>query len=271
MSYLVFSDLDGTLLDNDSYSFAAARPALQLLAQRHIPVIPVSSKTRAEIVPLRTALDLHAPFIVENGAAVFLPVLDLSAAEQATLPRLGDYCVKILAPQLSYWQPILEAMDRLFPGCLWPMSQLSIDRLMQFTGLDRPSAQQAQQREYSDPCLWLGDQAQLNELSQHCLALAISVVRGGRFIHFLKDTNKGNAVLWLQAFLQQRDPATALQSIALGDGANDSAMLEIADLAVQVRSASHQFPQLARESVYRTEQTGPAGWNEAIWYLLQTD
>jgi mannosyl-3-phosphoglycerate phosphatase len=101
--------------------------------------------------------------------------------------------------------------------------------------------------------------------------LAISVVRGGRFVHFLKDTNKGRAVLWLQEFMQQRDPVTALQSIALGDGANDSAMLEIADLAVQVRSASHQFPQLARESVYRTEQTGPAGWNEAIWYLLQTD
>jgi mannosyl-3-phosphoglycerate phosphatase len=271
MSYLVFSDLDGTLLDHDSYSFDAAMPALKLLAQRHIPVIPVSSKTRAEIVPIRTALGLHSAFIVENGAAVFLPLVDLSADEQAPLLRLGDYCVKILAPPLSFWQSILVDIDRLFPDCLLPMSQLSVEHLMRLTGLDQPSAELAQQREYSDPCLWLGNQAQLSEMTEHCLALAISVVRGGRFVHFLKDTSKGRALLWLQEFMQQRDPVTALQSIALGDGANDSAMLEIADHAVQVRSANHDFPQLTRQSVYRTAQRGPAGWNEAIWYLLQPE
>jgi len=269
MNYLVFSDLDGTLLDHDSYSFAPALPALRLLAQRNIPVIPVSSKTRIEILPLLKALRLNTPFIVENGAAVLLPRAGLTPDEKANLTRQGDFFVKVFAPPLSYWQPILSDMSQRYPNCLLPMSQLSVEQLMNHTGLDRPQAERARQREYSEPCLWLGDELQLKALTEDCRHMAITVVRGGRFVHFLKGTDKGQALLWLQAFIQQRDPSRAIQSIALGDGANDSAMLAVADLAVQVRSASHDFPELTRPSVYRTQQLGPAGWNEAILHLLQ--
>ena len=54
---LVFTDLDGSLLDPHSYSFAAALPALAALAEREVPVVPVSSKTRRELEPLRHSLD----------------------------------------------------------------------------------------------------------------------------------------------------------------------------------------------------------------------
>jgi len=268
MTYLVFSDLDGTLLDHHSYSFTPALPALRFLALRGIPVIPVSSKTRAEIAPLLRALNLDSPFIVENGAAVFLPATDLTTGEQATLARQGDYFVQAFAPQLSYWQAVLSDLKLRFPDCLLPMSTISIERLMNYTGLDRPQAERARQREYSDPCLWLGNALQLSELTEFCRPMAIEVVRGGRFVHFLKGSDKGKALLWLQSFIQNRDPSRAITSIALGDGANDSAMLEVADLAVQVRSASHDYPELTRTSVYRTQQLGPAGWNEAILHLL---
>jgi mannosyl-3-phosphoglycerate phosphatase len=270
VTYLVFSDLDGTLLDHDSYSFAPALPALYLLAQRTIPVIPVSSKTRAEIVPLLKALHLDSPFIVENGAAVFLPEAGLTPDEKAQLSNQGDYFVKAFAPPRSYWQAILSALNQRYADCLFPMSQFSVEQLMNCTGLDRPQAQRARQREYSEPCLWLGDERQFDTLVQYCRTMAIMVVRGGRFVHFLKGTDKGQALLWLKAFIQQRDPTRIVQSIALGDGANDSAMLEVADLAVQVRSASHGFPELTRTSVYRTQELGPAGWNEAILHLLQS-
>ena len=70
---LVFSDLDGSLLDHHDYSFGAALPAIEALRQRGVPLILCSSKTRAEIEPLRARLDNRDPFIVENGAAVFIP------------------------------------------------------------------------------------------------------------------------------------------------------------------------------------------------------
>ena len=64
---LVFTDLDGTLLDHDSYRWQPAAPWLERLRLSNVMVIPVTSKTRAELMPLRRELGLHdSPFIAEN-------------------------------------------------------------------------------------------------------------------------------------------------------------------------------------------------------------
>jgi len=72
LQWLVFTDLDGTLLD-DGYQWEAARPALELLRAREIPVVLCTSKTRAEVLPLREDLGLRDPFIAENGGAAYIP------------------------------------------------------------------------------------------------------------------------------------------------------------------------------------------------------
>ena len=54
---MVFTDLDGTLLDHDTYRWDEAEPALTLCASRNVPVILVSSKTRAEMNALRARLE----------------------------------------------------------------------------------------------------------------------------------------------------------------------------------------------------------------------
>jgi mannosyl-3-phosphoglycerate phosphatase len=53
---LIFTDLDGTLLEQATYSFEAALPALQALRERNIPLIICTSKTRAEIEWFRSKL-----------------------------------------------------------------------------------------------------------------------------------------------------------------------------------------------------------------------
>ena len=67
---MVFTDLDGTLLDHDSYSFEAAELALAALEQRNIDVVPVTSKTMVELSPIMTALGLSGAAIAENGAVI---------------------------------------------------------------------------------------------------------------------------------------------------------------------------------------------------------
>ena len=52
-AFVVFSDLDGTLLDHSTYSWKAAAPALAALRDRGIPLILASSKTSAEIAESR--------------------------------------------------------------------------------------------------------------------------------------------------------------------------------------------------------------------------
>src|SRR4051794_3392531 len=89
---LVLSDLDGTLLDHTTYAFDAARAALERLRDARVPLVLCTSKTRAEVEPLRAALDNAHPFIVENGGAVYVPVgyfpFGIEGAE-----RRGDYAV----------------------------------------------------------------------------------------------------------------------------------------------------------------------------------
>ena len=62
---IVFTDLDGTLLDHHSYSWRAASPAMAKLAANGIPLIFNSSKTAAEMRHLQNAMGIRAPFIVE--------------------------------------------------------------------------------------------------------------------------------------------------------------------------------------------------------------
>jgi mannosyl-3-phosphoglycerate phosphatase len=70
---VVFTDLDGTLLDHNTYSWDAARPAIERLKLCEIPLVLVTSKTRAEVELWRNQLGNHHPFVIENGAATFIP------------------------------------------------------------------------------------------------------------------------------------------------------------------------------------------------------
>lgn len=79
---LVATDLDGCLLDETTYAFDAARPALSALAERRIPLVLASSKTRAEMEPLSHALGLAPTLVVENGGALLVPEGQLARAPQ---------------------------------------------------------------------------------------------------------------------------------------------------------------------------------------------
>ena len=70
---VIFTDLDGTLLDHETYGWKEAKPALNLCKALKVPLILVSSKTRAEMNLLRHELELTSPFISENGGGIFFP------------------------------------------------------------------------------------------------------------------------------------------------------------------------------------------------------
>jgi len=59
VSLLVFSDLDGTLLDSHSYDWQPAAPWLSRLREANVPVILCSSKTSAEMLYLQKTLQLQ--------------------------------------------------------------------------------------------------------------------------------------------------------------------------------------------------------------------
>ena len=75
MSFLIFSDLDGTLLSYNNYSFHEAIEALNYIKEYNIPCIIATSKTFKESVEILNTLGLREPFIVENGGSIFFPCI----------------------------------------------------------------------------------------------------------------------------------------------------------------------------------------------------
>ena len=83
---LIFTDVDGTLMDSHTGEWQAAAGWLSHLREHDIPVILCSSKTAAEMVALQKMLNLQGlPFIAENGAVV---QLDEAWHEDENYPRL---------------------------------------------------------------------------------------------------------------------------------------------------------------------------------------
>ncbi len=255
---VVFSDLDGTLLDHDTYSFDAAREALDLLDRRSIPVVLATSKTAAEIAPLQDAMGLSHPAIVENGAGLVVPqgyFDDVAEADTGVAYAQIRRALKELDPALS----------RHFTG----FGDWSDEEVAARTGLTLDAARRARTRLWSEPGLWDGDDATLARFREALSPL--QAVRGGRFLTLMGPGSKADRMASLCA--HYRAQRGAIITVALGDAPNDREMIEAADIGVIIANPSHPpLPFLPREAagtIRRTSLAGPAGWNRAILDIVE--
>jgi mannosyl-3-phosphoglycerate phosphatase len=262
---LVVTDLDGSLLDHHSYDFSPAAPWLARLKQMGVPVIPVTSKTRAELIPLREALGLTAtPFIAENGAVIGLPPgwcharLDRpGGGRDGVVIKHPGVDVGFIRARLTIWR---ERLDVRFTR----MGELSVHEVMALTGLDETRARNARKREGSEPLLWEDSETALATFRAALEGDGLQLTQGGRFWHVMgHSADKGSAVEWLvKRFTALRGCAPL--SLGLGDGPNDITMLEAVDQAVVIRACHDLIVEPNNASLYRTDATGPTGWAEGV-------
>lgn len=268
MKTLIFSDLDGTLLDHFTYQATAALPTLQQLQAANIPVILNTSKTLAEIELIQQTLGLTTPVIIENGAAIYIPIGTFDSQPKGTSIK-GNYWVKTFCSPREYWLDFLSKHAKEYAMHFQGFSTISSSSLSKLTGLTQQEAVRAKQREYGEPINWLGDEALKKDFINDLTALGAYIVQGGRFLHIGGNCDKGQAMMWLVDQYQKNFNEQSILTIALGDGENDSSMLEVANIAVQIHSPIHKYPKLHRqEKTIQTKLFGPEGWAEAIQHLL---
>ncbi|MCY0096723.1 HAD-IIB family hydrolase [Hoeflea ulvae] len=255
---IIFTDLDGTLLDHQTYAYTEALPALARLRELQIPLVLASSKTAAEIIPLRRELGFaHCPAIVENGSGI------LEGDENAT--QSGDM-----------YQSIRETLDALPPALrsqYQGFSDWSVEEVSRRTGLSLEQAALAKQRRFSEPGLWLGTDNSREEFVAMLTKKGLSVLQGGRFMTLSFGANKAQRMIEI-ARRHALETGHRAFTVALGDAGNDVAMIEQADLGVIIPNPGHAgIPRLAREDsghIIRAAQPGPRGWNETIMSLVHT-
>jgi mannosyl-3-phosphoglycerate phosphatase len=265
---LVYTDLDGTLLDHDTYSFEAALPALQRLAGLAVPVVPVSSKTLAELAVLRAQLHLQGPCIAENGGLIAIPrgYFENDPALEAN----GDFLLEFLSPRYPEVLAVLAQLRREHGFQFAGFSDMSERQVAELTGLSEEDAQRARLRLCSEPLEWRDTLEAFGEFSRELERRGFTLLKGGRFFHVLGQTDKARAISRLGHYFAQAG-FLDFRTVALGDSPNDSSMLKAADLAVFIRRRDGSWlPLDTRGKQVRTQGIGPCGWNEFFQHYLDT-
>ena len=276
--FLVFTDLDGTLLDRDTYEWKEAGPALERCRSLSVPVILVSSKTRAEMDLLRRRLSLTAPFISENGGGIFLPK-EASEKDPRGPAFSFDPDMPAVTSEGALWKwslgvpyrELVTALKEIRQELGWDIrgfSDMAAGEISRITGLAAKESRLAAQREFDEPFLVLNPKdPDRNKLLKAAHQKGLSVTEGGRFFHLQGVNDKGLAMEKLVTFYRSGNESVV--SLALGDSPNDFSMLERADYPVLVRS-SREFPTLGQRlpRLRVTAETGPRGWNSAVLDIL---
>lgn len=264
---LVFTDLDGTLLDHQTYSFDPARPALRLLRQKGIPLIICTSKTRAEIEAVRSVLNNIDPFISENGGAIFIPG-GYFPQELAPSKEDSPYQIIELGTPYPRLREVLSRIKDRLPGRLKGFGDLSVKDVARHTGLSPQGAALAKKREYDEPFL-LEDLSILEKVREIAQAAGLNITKGGRFFHLTGDNDKGKASRLLQTMYVELE-GCSVRSIGLGDSLNDLALLEAVDFPVIVeKPGGHYDPSVRVHNLIYAPGEGPIGWREAVLELVE--
>ncbi|SMY10104.1 HAD-IIB family hydrolase [Flavimaricola marinus] len=243
---VVFTDLDGTLLDHQTYDWRPAAPALARLAEINAVVVLASSKTASEIKVLQKEMRLsHWPAIVENGSGI--------AGSQSP----EEY--RKLRHQLNSVTPELR---NYFCG----FGDMPPEEVADRTGLSLEKARLAKERRFSEPGVWSGTAEQEAAFENALSKIGISARRGGRFLTLSYGKTKADQM----AEILKSHPAR--NCIALGDAPNDIEMIRSADYGIIISNPHHpSLPTLEEEAtgrVLRTREPGPYGWNSAVMMLL---
>jgi mannosyl-3-phosphoglycerate phosphatase len=266
---IVFTDLDGTLLDIDRYGWDAADEALREIRVRNVPLILVSSKTQAEMEPLRLALQNDAPFIIENGGAIFIPegIFDFSpdGAEFRT-----PYHVIEMGVTYDRLRSGLKEVAQTVGVDVRGFGDMSVDEVALRTGLSPAGARLAKQRQYDEPFVMVDGGLNAERFVCEAAHAGLVVTRGDRFWHLHGPSDKGRACRYLIDCYRQAASArgTVLTTAALGNSANDASMLAVVDRPIVIPNTTTYRADISAPTWAVGSGPGPAGWNRAVLDLL---
>ena len=261
---IVFTDLDGTLLNHEDYLFEDALPAVNKLKEKDIPIIITTSKTRKEVEIIQKQLRIKDPFITENGGGIFFRK-GYRNFQLKGCKNIESYCLIQLGIE---YEKIVEFEKRIKNRFhIKGFFEMSVEEVAQLTGLPIEMAKLAKEREFTEPFL-LFNPEELPELEREAQKHGIKITKGGRFYHFIgKNQDKGKAVK-LTTEIFKENLKKDIISIGLGDSKNDIPMLETVDIPVLIMKPDGSYEDFERKNLIKSRYPGSKGWNQAILELL---
>ncbi|MGB2762563.1 MAG: HAD-IIB family hydrolase [Minisyncoccales bacterium] len=233
--YVIFTDLDGTLLD-DNYSHKDALPVLKVLKKRKIPLIFCSAKTKSEQEFFQKKMGINHAFIVENGSAIYIPKGCFKKFKKTKI---------VLGIESDKIRKEIKKLQKRYT--IKGYNNMTVKEIMKATGLDIKKAGLAKQREFGETIVQADKQA-LKELKKK-----FNVVSGGRFIQvFGKKADKGKAVGVLTRLY--KDEFDNVTTIGIGNSENDKPMLKNVDVPVLVKHGPGDWAEFIKKFVLKYDR-----------------
>jgi mannosyl-3-phosphoglycerate phosphatase len=267
--WVLFSDLDGTLLDESTYSFEPARAALEERRRRGFPVVLCTSKTAGETLRHQREMGLVGPFVVEAGGGIYTPKGYFAELFPSAVER-GDH---LLLPLGEWYGTVRSALAEIRAELgvdLRGFGDLSVEEISRDTGLSVEHATLARGREFDEPFLMADESpSAVERLRRLATDRGLRVSRGGRFYHLHGNTDKGRAVGWLKTLF--RSKLGEIRTAGIGDSAIDLPMLAAVDAPYVVQKRDGTHDAAVRGGLPRVTcvpAPGPEGWSRAVRELL---
>jgi mannosyl-3-phosphoglycerate phosphatase len=269
MRLVIVTDLDGTLLDANTYAVGLAIGTLRRVMDLGVPLVLSSSKTKAEMEAIRRRFGIVGPFVVENGGAI------VASAGYFVRPMpgavIGDerFTLELGRPYAEIVD-VLRAVAAAEHVTVVGFADMTVSEVAADCGLPLLDAQLAKLRQYDEPFRLMGaDPGARSRFLKALRRQGVRVVSGGRYDHATGDSDKGRAVTVLRTLFNEEGDRVVM--VGLGDGLNDMSMLRAVDQPIIVRNDTNgATARLARKvsTATITQASGPAGWAEAVTCLL---
>ncbi len=256
---LIFTDLDGTLLDRDTFKFDKIFNYLKNLLLKNIHIIPNSSKTRQEIENFNKELDENLSFVVENGAAIHnLNLINSSFPEKISLSREIDEILKIFESKIP---------NKYKSKCKF-VKNLSFDKQSKILGLNKKNIKAALNRQYSTPLLFEGSKSDKIDLFKFVNDAGLSLQEGGRVINLCDKVSKSQAMKnVIKVF--KKITKEKLITVGVGDNFNDLEMLKNSDIPCLVFNDKFTLEKININNCLVSKKPAPEGWEEVVKLALE--
>lgn len=251
MQKIIFSDIDGTILDKN-YSFSRARKALEAVRKEDIPVIFCTSKTRKEMDFWVDELGIKDPFIIENGAAIFIPK-DYFKFEFKYDKKADNYFVIQLGTNIKELRDILTGINKRLDAGITMFCDMSIKDISKITKLPEKQVALAKKREYTE---LFSIVRRLKEVIREIKRHKLNYTKGAVFHYIMGSNDKGKAIKILSGLIKKQ--LGKIETIGIGDSLNDLEMLNIVDRGFLVKRYDNSFEKI--DGIERVGGIGPIGW-----------
>ncbi|HEX2121809.1 MAG TPA: HAD hydrolase family protein [Thermoanaerobaculia bacterium] len=248
---MVFTALDGSLLDARTFSYEAAKASLRRLAAGGVPVIPVTTRTFAEARSLAERLDIEGPIVIEAGGGI--------------ARRVGSsWRVEACAVETKRLRAAVPLIERRTSARLRLYSSMRLDEAAVASGLTGMDLRRSMQRHFDEP--FLLESGTLDEVVRAAEALGLRVRSSGRFHHLSGASDKGCAAQRVRDEIA-RSLGVPPFVVALGVSPMDADFLALADVPIIVPRADGTADPFLRALLPEAKLApvaGPRGWANAI-------